>query len=121
MGIRSLYLGPLCMAVRDYIDGMHGEATKAKNMPPNARAQIEAMVIKLHESDQAFGDLRPPNVVFSDRKAYLVDSDWARKYGRPCTPRNSEQASRIAAREEILESLRRSTSSTCSIITLGNR
>lgn len=81
MGIRSLYLGPLCMAVRDYFDGMHDEVTKAKNMPLNAREQIEAMVIKLQESDQVFGDLRPPNVVFSDRKAYLVDSDWARKYG----------------------------------------
>ena len=85
-GIHSLYLGPLRMVIMDYTDGTHGEATKAKNKPPDARAQIEVMVIKLRESDQVFGDLRPSNVVFSDGKAYLVDFDWAGKHGEAFYP-----------------------------------
>ena len=37
MGIRSLYLGPLCMAVRDYFDGMHDEVTGEKHAPERTR------------------------------------------------------------------------------------
>ena len=34
----------------------------------------------------AFGDLRPPNVVFSGGRVLLVDFDWAGRYGQVCYP-----------------------------------
>lgn len=49
------------------------------------------MIDKLHGSDYVFGDLRPPNVVFSWGKAFLVDFDWAGKYGEAFYPTELEE------------------------------
>ncbi|KAF9642685.1 hypothetical protein BDM02DRAFT_3105347 [Thelephora ganbajun] len=82
----GLRLGPPRMVVMEYIDGTHGEVLEAGDRPKDTHAQIKAMVDKLHGSDYVFGDLRPPNIVFSGGKPYLVDFDWAGKYGETFYP-----------------------------------
>ena len=82
----GLHLGQPQMVVMDYVDGTHGEYLKAVDWPKDARAQVKAMIDKLHELDYVFGDLRPPNVVFSGGKAFLVDFDWAGKCGEVFYP-----------------------------------
>ena len=85
-GVFGLHLGPLRMVVMDYIDGKHGDALEVEDMPDDTYAQVKAMVDKLHKSGYVFGDLRPPNVMFSERKAFSVDFDWAGKDGTTFYP-----------------------------------
>ena len=80
----GLHLQSPRMVVMEYINGTHGEAHVAK--PKDTYTQVKAMVDKLHGSDFVFGDLRPPNVVFADDKAFLVDFDWAGKHGEAFYP-----------------------------------
>ena len=80
----GLYQGFPRMVVMDYIDGTHGEALVVK--PKDTYSQVKAMVDKLHESGYVFGDLRPPNILFSAGKALLVDFDWAGKHGEAFYP-----------------------------------
>jgi hypothetical protein len=82
----GLHLGPLRMVVMDYIDGKHGDTLEVDDRPENTHAQVKAMIDKLHESGYVFGDLRPPNVVFFERKAFLADFDWAGKDGETFYP-----------------------------------
>jgi hypothetical protein len=82
----GLHLGPLRMVVMEYIDGTHGEALEASKRPKDTRSQVKAMIDKPHESGYVFGDLRPPNIMFSGSKAFLVDFDWAGRYGEAFYP-----------------------------------
>jgi hypothetical protein len=49
--------------------------------PEDVYTQVKAMVDKFHQSDCVFGDLRPPNDIFVVNKTFLIDFDWAGKYG----------------------------------------
>jgi len=82
----GLHLGSLRMVIMDYIDGEHGEALETDRRSEGTYIQVKAMVDKLHGSDYVFGDLRPPNLMFSGNKAFLVDFDWAGKRGEVFYP-----------------------------------
>jgi len=86
-GTFGLHLGPLCMVVMDYVDGKDGEVRGLGNRPRDStRKQVKAAIEKLHASDYVFGDLRPPNVMFSGCEVVLVDFDWAGKHGEAFYP-----------------------------------
>ena len=72
--------------IMEYINGEHAEALQADGWPKDTYAQIKEMVEILHRSDFVFGDLRPPNIVFQEGRAYLVDFDWAGKEGETFYP-----------------------------------
>lgn len=85
-GTFGLHLGPLRMVVMGYVHGTNGEASEVRNRPWDVHQQANAMIDKLHASDYVFGDLRPPNTMFSGSKVLLVDFDWAGKYGETFYP-----------------------------------
>ena len=80
----GLYLGPLQMVVMDLVEGTNAEAVD--NYLGDAREQLKAIIDKLHESGHVFGDLRPPNVMFSESRVVLIDFDWAGKCGEAFYP-----------------------------------
>jgi RIO-like serine/threonine protein kinase len=75
-----MHLGPLHMVVMDHVPGTHLEWAKEDEKPKDLHKQIKEIVHSLHDAGYVFGDLRPPNVMVSDRKALLVDFDWAGAY-----------------------------------------
>jgi len=82
----GLYVGPTRMVAMEYIKGT--TAAEPASWPSNAREQVEAAVKKLHAAQLVFGDLRGPNIMFSEDKAFLVDFDWAGKVNEARYPRN---------------------------------
>ena len=64
----------------------------------NASEQTKEAIKKLHDGGFVFGDLRPPNVLFSGGRVLLIDFDWAGKSGEaqyPCgLSRNANQRTR---------------------------
>lgn len=100
----GIHLGPPRMVVMEWVDGAHGEAATAEEKPDNAYEQVKSMVENLHNLGFVFGDLRPPNVVFREKKAYLVDFDWAGKHGDACYPLGiGEAITKFAPGAEDLE------------------
>ena len=79
----GLYVGPLRMVVMDRIVCVQ----KRGSWPRDARDQVEEAIKKLHEKQLVFGDLREPNVLFSEGKVFLIDFDWAGKVGEARYPR----------------------------------
>jgi len=79
-GTFGLHLGPLRMVVKDYVDGENGEVPELGDRPRDTHERVKAAIERLHASVYVFGDLRPPNIMFSDRKVLLVDFDWAGKH-----------------------------------------
>ncbi|KAF9643344.1 hypothetical protein BDM02DRAFT_3104572 [Thelephora ganbajun] len=75
----GLYVGPLRMAVMEYI--------KPEERPGDAREKTREVIDELHGRGFVFGDLREPNVLFSGGKVYLIDFDWAGKIGEARYPR----------------------------------
>ena len=53
------------------------EAKKDSVWPTDTCQQIEEAVGKLHNAGLVFGDLWPPNILFSEGKVFFVDFDWA--------------------------------------------
>jgi len=82
----GLYVGPTRMIVMEYIEGT--TAAEPASWPNNAREQVEAVIKKLHAAQLVFGDLRGPNIIFSEGKAFLIDFDWAGKVNEARYPRN---------------------------------
>jgi serine/threonine protein kinase len=82
----GLHLDPLRMVVMEHIDGTNGEDLKADERPQDTYTQLRAMIQTLHDSSYVFGDLRPPNVMFSGTKVFLIDFDWAGKEGEVFYP-----------------------------------
>ena len=72
----GLHLGPFRMVAMEYIEGTNVHAFEADGRPKDIHTQVKEMVDKLHESDYVFGDLRPPNVMYSNGKAFLIDFNW---------------------------------------------
>jgi hypothetical protein len=69
----GLHLGPLRMAVMEYI---HPSRT-----PHDSGKQVSDVIKELHENGFVFGDLREPNVLFdTNGKAKFIDFDWAGRY-----------------------------------------
>ena len=79
----GLYVGPLRMVVMDRVEHVQAK----DDWPGDAREQIKAAIDKLHERDLVFGDLREPNVLFSEDSAFLIDFDWAGKANEARYPR----------------------------------
>lgn len=77
----GLHLDQLQMVVMGYIDGINMGECEADDGPKDIHTQVKEMVDKLHESGYVFGDFRPPNVIYSNGKAFLIDFDWAGKCG----------------------------------------
>ncbi len=72
-----LYLEPNVahMVVMDYID------KQPEKRPPDAGAQLEVVLTRLHTNGYAFGDLREPNILFGgDLKVKLIDFNWSGRY-----------------------------------------
>ena len=88
----GLYLGPMRMVVMDYIEGT--TAAESASWPGSAREKVEEVVQKLHAAQLVFGDLRGPNIMFSEGKALLIDFDWAGKVNEARYPRNLSRSVR---------------------------
>ena len=73
----GLYSGPISMAVMEYIEGKTMD--KITSLPNDTHERIQKAVSKLYGADLIFGDLRKPNIIVSDQKAFLIDFDWAGK------------------------------------------
>ena len=73
----GLYVGPISMAVMEYIEGKTMD--KITSLPNDTHERIQKAVSKLYGADLIFGDLRKPNIIVSDQKAFLIDFDWAGK------------------------------------------
>jgi len=82
----GLYDGPMRMVVMEHIEG--NTADKEPTWPKDARERIEKAIRKLHDAELVFGDLRAPNVMFSGKKVFLIDFDWAGKVNEARYPRN---------------------------------
>lgn len=62
------------MVVMDYINVQADRA-------PDAREQVEAVLMMLHSEGYAFGDLQEQNILFGAHgKAKLIDFDWCGRY-----------------------------------------
>ena len=96
----GLYVGPTRMVVMDYIEG---EAAAESGSWPGAREKVEQAVQKLHAAQLVFGDLRGPNIIFSEDKVYLIDFDWAGKVNEARYPRNLSGSVRWPGKAEELE------------------
>ena len=61
-----------------FVDGVtaHGSST----LPDVIFGKVEQVVTVLHENGLVFGDLRPSNIMVSE-KAFLIDFDWCAKDG----------------------------------------
>jgi len=97
----GLYIGPTRMVVMEYIEG-NSEAKRA-SWPNDAREQVKEAVQRLHATQLVFGDLRGPNIIFSEGRAFLIDFDWAGKVGEARYPRNLSRSLRWPAKAEELE------------------
>ena len=71
---QGLYIGPLRMVVMEHI-----RCEGRSCWPDDAREQVKKAIDLLHKDKLVFGDLRPPNVLFSGGKVFLIDFDWAGK------------------------------------------
>ena len=78
----GLYVGPLRMVVMDRVEPVQARG----DWPGDAREQIKTAIDKLHEGGLVFGDLREPNVLFSENRAFFIDFDWAGKAGEARYP-----------------------------------
>ncbi|EGN91906.1 hypothetical protein SERLA73DRAFT_118067 [Serpula lacrymans var. lacrymans S7.3] len=68
---------PLRMVVMDFIEGENAQKTSPAAWPLDTRAQIKEALANLHRKGLVFGDLRPPNIMFTRSKVILIDFDWA--------------------------------------------
>ncbi|KAK7451192.1 hypothetical protein VKT23_012524 [Stygiomarasmius scandens] len=73
----GLYTGPVHMIVMEYLTGKNGLQLPVEEWPANARENISAAIVCLHDGGFVFGDLRKPNIVFVGEKVNLVDFDWS--------------------------------------------
>lgn len=78
-----LTFGGLKLVVMAFVDGVtaHDAYGKAPTLPDVIFNKVEQAVTILHENGLVFGDLRPPNIMVSKEKAFLVDFDWCAKDG----------------------------------------
>ena len=98
----GLYVGPTRMVVMEYIKGT--TAVERASWPNDARKQVEEAVQKLHAAQLVFGDLRGPNVIFSEEgKAFLIDFDWAGRVNEAWYPRNLSTGVEWPVKAEELE------------------
>lgn len=91
----GLYIGPLRMVVMEHIE--------SEDWPDDAREQVKSAINLLHAEGLVFGDLRPPNVLFSQGKIFLIDFDWAGKFGEVRYPRGLSEKVTWAGKPEELE------------------
>ena len=91
----GLYIGPLRMVVMEHIEG--------DSWPDDAKDQVKEAIDLLHQNNLVFGDLRPPNVLFSGGKVFLIDFDWAGKKNVARYPRNLSTGVEWAADARGLE------------------
>jgi hypothetical protein len=73
----GLYFGPIYMVVMNYVEKMDPDDI------PDQGQQIAEVLTKLHGKGFVFGDLRPPNVMFSkddNGKVKFIDFDWSGRY-----------------------------------------
>ena len=69
----GLYVGHLCMVVMECVAAEEGAARST-----NVHEQMEeATKLKLRDAGLVSGDLRPPNVLFPERKVSFIYFDWA--------------------------------------------
>jgi RIO-like serine/threonine protein kinase len=55
--------------------------------PEDGCDQVKKAIDTLHEEGLVFGDLRPPNVLVSGGRVFLIDFNWAGKFGEARYPR----------------------------------
>jgi len=96
----GLYVGPTRMVVMDYIEG---KTTAESASWPGVREKVEEVIQKLHEAQLVFGDLRGPNIIFSEGKVFLIDFNWAGKVNEARYPRNLSESVRWPREVEELE------------------
>lgn len=94
----GLYVGPLRMIVMDRIK----HSSERKAWPEDARKQVTRAVDMLHKEEFVFGDLREPNILFSDGKVFFIDFDWAGKVGEAFYPSNLSSGIRWPAAAKSL-------------------
>lgn len=82
----GLHVGPLRMVVMEYVEGTTAAEVSAQ-WPKDVVEQVTAALTVLHEKKYVFGDLRLPNVMFSDGKVKLIDFNWAGKEEEARYPR----------------------------------
>ena len=85
----GLYLGPLRMAVMDYVPGrVMSDVLYRDECPAEMEEQLNRALNILHDEDYVFGDLRAPNVIFTpEGKVKLIDFCWAGRHGEARYPR----------------------------------
>ena len=74
--------GGLKQVVMAFVDGVtaHGAYGSASTLLNVLFGKVEQVVTVLHENGLVFGDLRPSNIMVSE-KAFLIDFDWCAKDG----------------------------------------
>ncbi|KAG5649917.1 hypothetical protein H0H81_001495 [Sphagnurus paluster] len=74
-------VGGLFMVVMDYVDGKSLSQLKSP-IPAAIPEQVKEAVDLLHKKDIVFGDLRDPNILYSEalNQVFLVDFDWPGKH-----------------------------------------
>ena len=97
----GLYVGPTRMVVMEYIEGDTGVESAPR--PNDAREKVEEAIRKLHAADFVFGDLRGPNIIFSEDRAFLIGFDWAGRVGKARYPRGLSRSVRWPGEVEELE------------------
>jgi serine/threonine protein kinase len=73
-----LTFGGLKLVVMAFVDGLtaHDAYGSTSTLPDVIFSKVAQAVTVLHEHGFVFGDLRPPNIMVSEEKAFLVDFDW---------------------------------------------
>lgn len=86
IGRGGLYLGPMRMVITEHIKG--NTADEVSTWPNGAREEIKKAIQKLHDAQLVFGDLRGPNIMFSENRVFLIDFDWAGRVNEARYPRH---------------------------------
>ena len=86
------YVGPtgehggLRMVVMDFVDG--GTLPNNVALSEPQYAQIKKAVDILHREGLVYGDLRPPNIMISEKGPVLIDFDWCKEADKGRYPSN---------------------------------
>jgi hypothetical protein len=71
-------VGPSRMVVMAFIDGRtaYDIYDPPHILPDHIFKNVQDAIDRLHKAGTVFGDLRPPNIMITNEKALLIDSDW---------------------------------------------
>ncbi|KAK0464293.1 uncharacterized protein EV420DRAFT_1302561 [Desarmillaria tabescens] len=99
--------GSLCMVVMEGVEGTNAFVRyQGRKAPESFVTSVREAILKLHEHDFVFGDLRRQNIMLTrDDKVKLIDFDWAGKDGEAEYPMRPSEKIRWAPGVGAMEKL----------------